>query len=151
MPEYLAPGVYIEEVGFRASPIEGVPTDVAGFVGPTRRGPVGGEPSVLTSFRDFKRVYGGVEPLVFKPLTPGAARETQPNFVAHAARAFFDNGGRRLYVSRVRGRDGRLPASEDYCGGGDGESKTGLVAFEDVEEISVVAAPGSTYRSAQAG
>ena len=33
MPEYLAPGVYVEEVSFRAKSIEGVSTSTAGFVG----------------------------------------------------------------------------------------------------------------------
>src|SRR5690606_3910104 len=48
MPEYLAPGVYVEEVSFRPKSIEGVSTSVAGFIGPTRFGPVGGEPELLT-------------------------------------------------------------------------------------------------------
>jgi len=41
MPEYLAPGVYVEETSFRAKSIEGVGTSTTAFVGPTRRGPVG--------------------------------------------------------------------------------------------------------------
>ena len=40
MPEYLAPGVYVEEVSFRSKSIEGVPTSTTGFVGLTRSGPV---------------------------------------------------------------------------------------------------------------
>ena len=39
MPEYLAPGVYVEEVSFRSKSIEGVSTTTTGFVGPTRYGP----------------------------------------------------------------------------------------------------------------
>ncbi len=39
MPEYLAPGVYVEEVSFRSKSIEGVSTSTAGFVGPARFGP----------------------------------------------------------------------------------------------------------------
>ena len=35
MPEYLAPGVYIEEVDIGAKPIEGVSTSTAGFLGET--------------------------------------------------------------------------------------------------------------------
>ena len=33
MPEYLAPGVYVEEVSFRAKSIEGVSTTTTAFVG----------------------------------------------------------------------------------------------------------------------
>ena len=40
MPEYLAPGVYVEEVSFRSKSIEGVPTSTTGFAGMTRYGPV---------------------------------------------------------------------------------------------------------------
>ena len=40
MPEYLAPGVYVEEVTFRSKSIEGVPTSTTGFAGLTRYGPV---------------------------------------------------------------------------------------------------------------
>ena len=38
MPEYLAPGVYIEEIETGPRPIEGVSTSTAGFVGETERG-----------------------------------------------------------------------------------------------------------------
>ena len=32
MPEYLAPGVYLEEVSYRSKTIEGVPTSVGALV-----------------------------------------------------------------------------------------------------------------------
>lgn len=96
MPEYLAPGVYVEEVSFRSKSIEGVSTSVAGFIGPTRYGPTEGPPELLTSFADFERIYGGLDQLRFE----GAAIP-QDNYMAHAVRAFFDNGGTKLYVSRV--------------------------------------------------
>lgn len=96
MPEYLAPGVYVEEVSFRAKSIEGVSTSVAGFIGPARFGPTEGQPELLTSFADFSRIYGGIDNLSF-------AGEADPavNDLAHAVRAFFDNGGSKLYVTRV--------------------------------------------------
>ncbi|WP_295678929.1 phage tail sheath subtilisin-like domain-containing protein [uncultured Nevskia sp.] len=101
MPEYKAPGVYVEETSFRAKAIEGVPTSTAGFAGITRFGPVayaGGpsnaQPRLITSYAEFERVYGGVSPL---ELASGA----RIAYLAHAVRAFFDNGGSRLYVSRV--------------------------------------------------
>ena len=40
MPEYLAPGVYVEEVSFRSKSIEGVPTSTTGYAGVARFGPV---------------------------------------------------------------------------------------------------------------
>jgi uncharacterized protein len=98
MPEYLAPGVYVEEVSFRAKSIEGVSTSVAGFVGPTRYGPPGGPPELLTSFADYERIYGGLDQLQYE-----GEGEMTPNYLAHAVRAFFDNGGSKLYVTRVYG------------------------------------------------
>jgi phage tail sheath protein FI len=101
MPEYLAPGVYVEEVSFRSKSIEGVSTSTAGFVGPTRFGPITGEPELITSFNQFERVYGGLDPLAFAADDSFATTTDMVNFMAHAVRAFFDNGGRRLYVARV--------------------------------------------------
>jgi len=101
MPEYLAPGVYVEEVSFRSKSIEGVPTSTTGFAGMTRFGPVQytdgpttSEPRLVTSFTEFERVYGGLEPLKL-------GNDERVPYLAHAARAFFLNGGKRLYVSRV--------------------------------------------------
>ncbi|MDO9495169.1 MAG: hypothetical protein Q7J48_05665, partial [Nocardioides sp.] len=93
MPEYLAPGVFVEETSFRQKTIEGVGTSTAAFVGPTRYGPTDGVPELLTSFSDFERIYAGVD-----RLNGGAV----DNYVAHGVRAFFENGGRRCYVARVR-------------------------------------------------
>jgi phage tail sheath protein FI len=100
MPEYLAPGVYVEEVSFRDKSIEGVSTSVAGFIGPTCYGPTEGEPELLTSFADFQRIYGGIDQLTFEDPDSGQEEE-QDNYMAHAVRAFFDNGGSKLYVTRV--------------------------------------------------
>ena len=96
MPEYLAPGVFVEETSFRQKTIEGVSTSTTGFVGPTRFGPVAGEPELLTSFADFERIYGGIDQLRFADI----GRNTH-NYLAQAVRAYFEEGGRRLYVSRV--------------------------------------------------
>ena len=98
MPEYLAPGVYVEEVSFRSKSIEGVGTSTCAFAGPVRKGPSGVSPELLTSFADFERTYGGVEDLAFDGDTNAVHNR---NYVAHAARAFFDNGGGRLYVVRA--------------------------------------------------
>jgi phage tail sheath protein FI len=117
MPEYLAPGVYVEEVSFRSKTIEGVPTSTTGFAGMTRFGPVqypGGPttttPRLITSFTEFERVYGGLEPLKI-PVT-----DERICFLAHAARAFFENGGKRLYVSRVFREYDNPPPSKNPLG-----------------------------------
>ncbi len=93
MPEYLAPGVYVEEIDTGAKPIEGVSTSTAGFVGVTQRGPVQGPPVLVTSFPDFQRRYGGYLPALW-----GDSR-----FLAYAVQGFFENGGQRVYIQRVPG------------------------------------------------
>jgi phage tail sheath protein FI len=110
MPEYLAPGVYVEETSFRAKSIEGVGTSTTAFVGPTRKGPFrpninrNEPPELLTSYGDFERIYGG-----FGDLALGAGAPAT-NYLAHAVRAFFNEGGSRLYVSRVVGANASTAA-----------------------------------------
>jgi phage tail sheath protein FI len=109
VPEYLAPGVYVEETSFRAKSIEGVSTSTTGFAGLTRKGPTEGTPELITSFGDFERTYGG-----FADLELGGKKV--PNYLAHAVRAYFDNGGSRLYVARVH--TAAAAASSPWTGGG---------------------------------
>ncbi len=102
VPEYLYPGVYLEEVSFRGKPIEGVSTSTAGFVGPARFGPIGSKPCVITNLQEFERIYGDGGQLVF------ADSGQMHNYLWHAVRAFFAEGGRRLYIARAflpRGND----------------------------------------------
>src|SRR4051794_23743996 len=96
MPEYLAPGVFVEEVSYRAKSIEGVSTTTTGFIGPTRYGPDSLEPDIVTSLVEYERTYGDRQPLQFTD-----SKAATHNFMWHAVRAFFENGGKRLYVQRV--------------------------------------------------
>jgi hypothetical protein len=91
MPEYLAPGVYVEEVSGGIKPIEGVSTSTAGFVGATERGPT--DPRLVTSFAQFQRIYGG--------FLGQDANGTQISYLPHSIKGFFDNGGRRAFIVRV--------------------------------------------------
>jgi uncharacterized protein len=112
MPEYLAPGVFVEEVSFRAKSIEGVPTSTTGFAGIAPFGPVQypdgpltSEPRLVTSFPEFERTYGKLDLLL-------VGGDQRLPYLAYAARAFFLNGGQLLYVSRVF-----VPTEGDLAGG----------------------------------
>src|SRR5262245_25741388 len=103
MPEYLAPGVFVEETSFRSKSIEGVSTTTTGFVGPCRYGPIDQPADIVTSLVEFERTYAGGGKLRFS-----AAGDNQPwdaaesdNYLWHGVRAFFTEGGKRLYVSRI--------------------------------------------------
>jgi uncharacterized protein len=86
MPQYLSPGVYVEEFELGPRPIEGVSTSTAGFLGETLRGPL--EPRLVTGFEQFKRLYGGYLPV---------DRSTLP----FAVDGFFKNGGQRCFIARI--------------------------------------------------
>jgi uncharacterized protein len=101
MPEYLAPGVYVEETSFRSKSIEGVGTTTTGFIGPTRFGPIEVDPEVITSLADFERIFGDRQQLFFKSVDGVTDLPPMHNYMWHAARAFFEEGGQRLYVART--------------------------------------------------
>ncbi len=100
MPEYLSPGVYVEEVDRGPKPIEGVGTAMAAFVGFTEKAElvreVDGElvvenllnkPQLVTNWSQFVERYG--------EFVPGA-------YLAYAVYGYFMNGGSRCYVVSVR-------------------------------------------------
>lgn len=91
MPEYLAPGVYIEEIEIGAKPIEGVSTTTTGFIGMAERGPLN-KPTLVTSFAEYQRIFGGY----LSEKNYGNKR-----WLPYAVEGFFVNGGQRLYISRV--------------------------------------------------
>src|ERR1700753_4127464 len=111
MPEYLYPGVYVEEVDTGNKPIEGVSTSTVGFLGIAERGPV--TATYIHSFTDFKRTFGGYytyytdnskNPPV--PVPPGTANSTANQaYLAYAVEGFFLNGGLRCWVARVTALD----------------------------------------------
>jgi phage tail sheath protein FI len=96
MPDYLTPGVYVEEVELGPPPITGVSTSIPGFVGATQMGPTSGGAQLVTSYSDFERMFGG-----FLPASSDPTDTT--NFLAYAANGFFQNGGQIAYVQRVIG------------------------------------------------
>lgn len=116
MPEYLSPGVYVEEVDAGPKPIEGVSTSTAGAVGVTLFGPTAGKPELVTSFAEFVRKFGGFLPLPdsaqVNAWTGGDDGGRWWQFPL-AVKGFFDNGGQRLYVKRVYSAASAKAASAD--------------------------------------
>jgi hypothetical protein len=128
MPEYLAPGVYVEEVPSAVKPIAGVGTSTAGFIGVsadiTEAGmpasPTGEaypqaaarSPQPVNSWTEFTQKFGDVQ------------KDNQ--YLAHAVYGFFNNGGTRCWVTRI---------------GAPGDLEGALQQFESIDEIAIVAAP----------
>jgi uncharacterized protein len=94
MPNYLSPGVYVEEVEAGSRPIEGVGTAVAAFVGLAARGPANA-PTLVTNWSQFTSTFGEF---------------LANSYLAHAVYGYFLNGGGACYVVRV-GADGVMPTA----------------------------------------
>ena len=92
MPEYLSPGVYVEEYESGSVPMEGVGTSTAGFVGFAEKGAVMGKPQLVTSFSDYLRIYGGYL---------SETKFGEKRYLPYAVEHFFINGGSRAFVMRV--------------------------------------------------
>jgi phage tail sheath protein FI len=85
MPTYTTPGVYCERVDAGAPAIAPLRTDIAGFVGIARSGPLHRAVPVDT-WRQFQAWFGDF---------------TGAGYLAYAVRAFFENGGRRAWIVRI--------------------------------------------------
>src|SRR6266487_1955378 len=95
MPQYLSPGVYVEEVEAGSRPIEGVGTAVAAFVGLAAKGRFN-QPTLVTNWSQFVQTYGDF---------------VEGSYLAHAVYGYFLNGGGSCYVVRVGG-NGAAPSAK---------------------------------------
>jgi hypothetical protein len=94
MPEYLSPGVYIEEMRSGPRPIEGVGTAMAAFIGFAPSGPAN-TPVLITSWTQYVETFASLdEDGQRTPHMPGA-------YLSHAVYGYFLNGGGRCYVTRI--------------------------------------------------
>jgi phage tail sheath protein FI len=153
MPQYLSPGVYVEEVPSAVRPIAGVGTSTAGFVGvvpdtvtiprrnpdfdPTQDVSASNAPSVGDSFA-VTAAAGDIRLCTtfgdFTRSFGGFSTDAGQSNLAHAVYGFFNNGGSRCYVSRVTAA---------------GDIGTALTAFAAIDEIAIVAAPGFVTTAAR--
>ena len=97
MPEYLAPGVYVEEIDTGSKPIEGVSTSTAGMIGVTERGP--GQCS--HSHHRLWRIHHGGSGGRLNIGDFSDAATGHHCYLPHAVEGFFTNGGKRVYITRV--------------------------------------------------
>ena len=151
---YLSPGVYVEEVDRGSKPIEAVGTNTVGFLGESMMGPVN-QSVLVTNWTQFVKTFGDF---------------TQSTFLSHAVYGFFNNGGSRCDVVNVGApanldlspadtkaaaekaaavkadgspSTGKVDNDARYIGKDNGPgARTGLKCFEEIDEISLVAAPG---------
>ena len=88
MLTYLTPGVYFESVDQASLGVASIRTDVAAFVGVAAQGPLH-KATAVESWAQFQSAFGNFLPNAY---------------LAYAAKAFFENGGEKLYIVRVAAR-----------------------------------------------
>ncbi len=86
-PQYLSPGVYVEEVDRGSKPIEAVGTAVAAFIGFAQKGPLN-TPTFVANWTQFVNTFGGFMPGAYLPLS---------------VYGYFSNGGGSCYIMRLPG------------------------------------------------
>ena len=134
MPEYLHPGVFIEETNDRPHDIAGVPTATAGFVGFATRGAVD-TPITVGSIAEYEAAFGKISAV-------------QP--LSSSVEAYFMNGGTKAVIVRAHqtepsGRGRRVP--DDLIG--TAETKTGLNALSRSRDgLGLLVVPDAAYFSA---
>ena len=76
-----------------------------------------------------------------------ALLDSSPGLLANLSDPLASEAERSIEILLEGGNDGARPGAGEYEGSADDTTsiKTGLKSFEDIEDISIVAAPGSTY------
>ncbi|MFK8077741.1 MAG: phage tail sheath family protein [Granulosicoccus sp.] len=125
MVEYLAPGVYVEEVPSGARRISAVGTSTAALFGVAPKANMHFRvPWLLTNMSEFQQVFIPDEEI------------NEPSPFASSVAGFFINGGSRLYVVNL-GSDVDTITNDD------------LSLIDAIEEINLIAAPGYTDEVSQ--
>lgn len=169
MPQYLTPGVYVEEISGGSKPIEAASPSVVGFLGVAEKGVVG-KPTLVTNWAQYTRLFGGMH---------------KNGWLGHAVYMFYQNGGTRCYINNLAEPPAAAPAKKDAkadAKGADAKAdpkaaevakeefvvknpdnitkliigkdegpgkKTGLCAFSEISDIAIVSAPGVYDPAAQ--
>ena len=119
MPEYLSPGVYVEEVAESTHSISAVSASTAGIVGQaSKRDARVNEAVAVTSWSQFRSIYVG--------------EGDKSTLLAQAVLGFFLNGGARCYIVNT--------GADEAIAGND----KGLDKLEDIDDVSLILAPGKT-------
>lgn len=155
MPNYQTPGVYVEEVSSGNKPIEAGSTNIVGFLGVAEKGPIN-QAVLVTNWTQYTKYFGGLH---------------KGGWLGHAVYQFFQNGGTKCYINNLA-EPAKDDVKKETAAAGKKESKdeaagpeiknpsniakliigkdegigkrTGLYLFDEIDDISIVAAPGVT-------
>ncbi len=157
MPQYLSPGVYVEEVPASVKPIAGAGTSTAGFIGLAADNvTMPAQPGKFVTDAQNKPVkdaQGHLTPILYTVAPAGVPQlvtswesfknlfgdfQTGNRILAHAVYGFFNNGGTRCWVVRLAATSIDATAVANA-----------LASFATIGEIALVAVPGATDPAVQ--
>ncbi len=102
--DYFAPGVYVEEIDRGSRPIEGVQTNIGGFIGFTEavRGDAEiGKPMLITSWNQYLEYFAKSGSDGFVQFRDEEARRDYYAYLPFAVYGWFLNGGARCWVVSI--------------------------------------------------
>lgn len=156
MPQYLSPGVYVEEVPSGSAPIAGVGTSTAGFIGQVANDvtmpPQPGKFQTDAAGDLVLDADGNPIPVPYVVAAEGVPQlitgweqfktrfgdfQAGNKTLAHAVYGFFNNGGTRCWLTR-------LTDASDAT-----DVTSALQRFEAIDEIAIVAVPGALNAAVQ--
>ncbi|MER0204862.1 MAG: phage tail sheath family protein [Nitrosomonas sp.] len=120
MPNYLTPGIYVEEISTGPRPIGMVGTSTAAFLGvaPDKNKNIN-QAIACNNWGEFCKFFIG--------------DDSKSTDLSNAVFSFFNQGGSRCYIVNV-GENGSIA--------GDVRNRSGIYALDPIDEIAIVAAPG---------
>ena len=123
MPNYIHPGVYVEEIPVGSKQIVRVATSVTAFVGKATKGSVG-KAEFVQGFDDYKRIYGEIA--------------SEGDAMGLSVQAFFHNGGKFAYICRLAGEGSGSPNVSDFTAFYDN-------ILQKIRDVSIILVPGEYW------
>lgn len=164
MPNYQTPGVYVEEIESGSKPIEAGATNIVGFLGVAEKGPVN-QATLVTNWTQYTKIFGGLHDGgwlghgVYQFFQNGGTKCYINNLAEPKQKkgeASQKNGDKAAEKAdepishakyEVKNPDNiaKLIIGKDEGVG----KKSGLHLFDEIQDISLICAPGVTDPAAQ--
>src|SRR5258708_34420933 len=116
MPEYLAPGVFVEEIDSGSKPIEGVGINTAAFVGYAKSGEFN-KPTFISNWTDFCRIYGEDDDVILSALSQEVGKSPVEHLSAKRAsrKSLLDYAQQTLATHRATaGSNGKVGSWSEF-------------------------------------
>lgn len=166
MPNYQTPGVYVEEIESGSKPIEAGATNIVGFLGIAEKGPVN-QATLVTNWTQYTKIFGGLHEGgwlghgVYQFFQNGGTKCYINNLAEPAkkkAEAPAKDGEKGDKAAKEEAAAEKTPVeiknpdniAKLIIGKDEGVGKkSGLFLFDEIQDISIVCAPGVTDPAAQ--